>query len=53
MLCYMDMTFCGEKSCANFGKDCDRSLTEDVVRKAAEFKLNICIIKKQVFCLNV
>ena len=33
MMCYMDMTFCPFKECADFSK-CDRALTDEVHAKA-------------------
>ena len=37
MICYKDKTFCTRSDCARFGKDCDRSLTEEVKRRAEEW----------------
>lgn len=37
MLCYKDRTWCGQTDCANWGKDCDRSLTEEVMEAAQEW----------------
>lgn len=41
MLCYKDKTFCGFKECKNFGKNCDRSLTDEVKKEARKFGLLI------------
>ena len=37
MICYQDKTFCTRSDCARFGKDCDRSLTEEVKRRAEKW----------------
>jgi len=37
MICYRDMTFCQNKDCAKFGKDCFRSLTDQVLKDAKKW----------------
>ncbi len=37
MLCYKDRTWCVFDDCNQFGADCQRSLTEDVVEAAQEW----------------
>jgi len=36
MIGFRDKTFCTRSDCARFGKDCDRSLTDEV-KKQAEY----------------
>lgn len=37
MIGYRDMTFCTQSECARFGKDCHRSLTDEVKRQAEQW----------------
>ena len=34
MICFRDMTFCRESTCANFAHSCDRALTKEVIEAA-------------------
>jgi len=37
MICYKDRTWCPHEDCKRFGAGCDRSLTPDVIARAAEW----------------
>jgi len=54
MLCYRDMTFCEQKTCAEFGDvekgKCFRSLTEEVKQKAAKIDLGVAIFTDRPDC---
>lgn len=52
MICYRDMTFCKEETCKNFGKDCSRSLTQEVRDKAEEWMKNppFCVFINRPDC---
>jgi hypothetical protein len=37
MMCYKDMTFCSFDTCKNFGINCHRSLTKEVIENAIKW----------------
>ena len=39
MICYKDMTFCRFDSCKNFGDNCHRSLTKEIIAAAEKHGL--------------
>lgn len=53
MICYKDKTFCPFKECKNFGKNCDRSLTEKIKKQADKFGLPICQFTEKPSCFEI
>jgi hypothetical protein len=48
MMCYMDITFCGYRMCAN--KECPRRLTKKIITAAANARLLICKYEEKPSC---
>ena len=46
MICYKDMTFCHSWNSCKKGDDCPRAITDDVLVKAEEVGLPLCIAEE-------